>query len=143
VDFLQLNGNMKDIKKRKDACRNPSKGSSGKNNISQFNNIPVFFISNAESTKSFIDGIELYFPCGRIANSMFRDTIGLSYIENPKSVPVTEKVVQLKKLGIAWSSDKKVRYENPKSPWNATVRDSYSIQGNKLAKPKCEIVESI
>ncbi|XP_041109688.1 cell cycle control protein 50A-like isoform X2 [Polyodon spathula] len=48
-------------------------------------------------------------PCGAIANSLFNDTLTLYYI-NPNG---TESVVPLIKKGIAWWTDKNVKFRNP------------------------------
>ncbi|XP_062837691.1 cell cycle control protein 50A [Anolis carolinensis] len=49
-------------------------------------------------------------PCGAIANSMFNDTLTLFRIDpngtNPKRIPLTKK-------GIAWWTDKNVKFRNP------------------------------
>ncbi|XP_029451470.1 cell cycle control protein 50A [Rhinatrema bivittatum] len=47
-------------------------------------------------------------PCGAIANSMFNDTLQLFHIINGSEVPIT-----LKKKGIAWWTDKNVKFRNP------------------------------
>ncbi|XP_075871506.1 cell cycle control protein 50A-like [Nelusetta ayraudi] len=48
-------------------------------------------------------------PCGAIANSMFNDTLELFYNDpNGTKVPV-----QLSKTGIAWWTDKHVKFRNP------------------------------
>uniref|UniRef100_A0A2I3MBH6 Cell cycle control protein 50A n=1 Tax=Papio anubis TaxID=9555 RepID=A0A2I3MBH6_PAPAN len=48
-------------------------------------------------------------PCGAIANSMFNDTLELFLIGND-SYPVP---IALKKKGIAWWTDKNVKFRNP------------------------------
>lgn len=48
-------------------------------------------------------------PCGAIANSLFNDTLTLYYI-NPNG---TESLVPLIKKGIAWWTDKNVKFRNP------------------------------
>lgn len=47
-------------------------------------------------------------PCGAIANSKFNDTFDLTFLgpDNPKKVT-------LSKQGIAWSTDKNIRFTNP------------------------------
>ncbi|GFS09751.1 cell cycle control protein 50A [Elysia marginata] len=65
-----------------------------------------------------------YAPCGAIANSLFNDTFTITYVG-------TNEVVDLLKTGIAWKSDKDVKFNNPgnwdtsqftKPPnWNAPV----------------------
>jgi len=48
-----------------------------------------------------------YRPCGAIANSKFNDTLAVSY----GGVPV-----QMDKTGIAWTTDKAVKFKNPSDP---------------------------
>ncbi|KAG8513197.1 Cell cycle control protein 50A, partial [Galemys pyrenaicus] len=48
-------------------------------------------------------------PCGAIANSMFNDTLELFLVSN-ESEPVP---IHLKKKGIAWWTDKNVKFRNP------------------------------
>ncbi|XP_015714533.1 cell cycle control protein 50A [Coturnix japonica] len=47
-------------------------------------------------------------PCGAIANSMFNDTLELYHIEND-----TRTAITLIKKGIAWWTDKNVKFRNP------------------------------
>ncbi|XP_053315411.1 cell cycle control protein 50A [Spea bombifrons] len=47
-------------------------------------------------------------PCGAIANSMFNDTFRLYQIVNE-----TEKTITLNNKGIAWWTDKNVKFRNP------------------------------
>ncbi|KAG8444868.1 hypothetical protein GDO86_009863 [Hymenochirus boettgeri] len=47
-------------------------------------------------------------PCGAIANSMFNDSLRLYYISNG-----VETDIPLKKTGIAWWTDKNVKFKNP------------------------------
>ncbi|XP_030054908.1 cell cycle control protein 50A [Microcaecilia unicolor] len=47
-------------------------------------------------------------PCGAIANSMFNDTLQLFRIVNGSKTPIT-----LIKKGIAWWTDKNVKFRNP------------------------------
>ncbi|CAF4812700.1 unnamed protein product [Rotaria sp. Silwood1] len=51
-----------------------------------------------------------YAPCGAIANSRFNDTLYLSY-KGTENVTLTN-------LGIAWSTDKAVKFKNPKNASN-------------------------
>lgn len=53
---------------------------------------------------------KFYFPCGAIANSMFNDTIQL-YIQHEQMGPVP---ILQERRGIAWPTDLKRRYKNPK-----------------------------
>ncbi|XP_018598987.1 cell cycle control protein 50A-like [Scleropages formosus] len=48
-------------------------------------------------------------PCGAIANSLFNDTLAL-YYNDPNG---TETQIQLVKRGIAWWTDKHVKFRNP------------------------------
>ncbi|XP_059144871.1 cell cycle control protein 50A-like isoform X2 [Physella acuta] len=53
-----------------------------------------------------------YAPCGAIANSLFNDSFTITYIkEDAQDVPVG-----LIKTGIAWVSDKNVKFNNPTGP---------------------------
>ncbi|KAI5642597.1 LEM3 (ligand-effect modulator 3) family / CDC50 family domain-containing protein [Phthorimaea operculella] len=45
-------------------------------------------------------------PCGAIANSLFNDTLRLFSLDLGKEVPVN-------KTGIAWNSDKSIKFRNP------------------------------
>nr|XP_056712286.1 cell cycle control protein 50A [Euleptes europaea] len=47
-------------------------------------------------------------PCGAIANSMFNDTLTLSRIDENGTYPI-----ELNKKGIAWWTDKYVKFRNP------------------------------
>ncbi|XP_044277550.1 cell cycle control protein 50A [Varanus komodoensis] len=49
-------------------------------------------------------------PCGAIANSMFNDTLTLFRIEPNENNPVP---IHLTKKGIAWWTDKNVKFRNP------------------------------
>jgi hypothetical protein len=53
-----------------------------------------------------------YIPCGAIANSMFSDTITLTY-KNTDGSNAQEKNVGLIRKGIAWDSDKNYKFKNP------------------------------
>uniref|UniRef100_A0A1L8EE62 Putative cell cycle control protein n=1 Tax=Haematobia irritans TaxID=7368 RepID=A0A1L8EE62_HAEIR len=59
-------------------------------------------------------------PCGAIANSLFNDTLTLDYNGNP---------VPLLNTGIAWPSDKQVKFRNPQG-------NLQSVLEGKYAKPK-------
>ncbi|XP_005153218.2 cell cycle control protein 50A [Melopsittacus undulatus] len=52
-------------------------------------------------------------PCGAIANSMFNDTLELYRIDNDTRTPIT-----LIKKGIAWWTDKNVKFRNPTGDGN-------------------------
>ncbi|CAG0884403.1 unnamed protein product [Cyprideis torosa] len=49
-------------------------------------------------------------PCGAIANSLFNDTFKLSYLS---AQGAEAKEVKLTKHGIAWQSDRNVKFRNP------------------------------
>lgn len=51
-------------------------------------------------------------PCGAIANSKFNDTFEIKFNKT--------KNISLSKLGIAWSSDKRIRFQNPRGTNNLT-----------------------
>ncbi|CAL1541280.1 unnamed protein product [Lymnaea stagnalis] len=55
-----------------------------------------------------------YAPCGAIANSLFNDTFNITYTD--KDIPV-----ELIKTGIAWVSDKNVKFNNPSS-WASFIK---------------------
>ncbi|NXH20685.1 CC50A protein, partial [Bucco capensis] len=52
-------------------------------------------------------------PCGAIANSMFNDTLELYRVENDTRTPIP-----LIKKGIAWWTDKNVKFRNPTGDGN-------------------------
>ncbi|XP_046872934.1 cell cycle control protein 50A-like [Hypomesus transpacificus] len=56
-------------------------------------------------------------PCGAIANSLFNDTLDLFYID-PNG---TKTPIPLVKKGIAWWTDKHVKFRNPGGNDNLTV----------------------
>ncbi|XP_071397691.1 cell cycle control protein 50A-like isoform X2 [Centroberyx affinis] len=56
-------------------------------------------------------------PCGAIANSMFNDTLELFYID-PNG---TKTQIPLMKTGIAWWTDKHVKFRNPGGNPNLTA----------------------
>ncbi|CAG9861950.1 unnamed protein product [Phyllotreta striolata] len=62
-------------------------------------------------------------PCGAIANSMFNDVLTLQVVE-----PSGTSDVPLLKKGIAWESDKKIKFKNP----DGNLKDVFS----KFARPK-------
>ncbi|XP_056446584.1 cell cycle control protein 50A-like [Gadus chalcogrammus] len=55
-------------------------------------------------------------PCGAIANSLFNDTLELYHLSNG-----TRTAVVLMKKGIAWWTDKNVKFRNPGGNANLTV----------------------
>lgn len=55
----------------------------------------------------------IYAPCGAIANSLFNDTLNVTYLGSQgSSTPVS---VPVKMYGIAWASDRNVKFNNPPS----------------------------
>ncbi|KAL0969283.1 hypothetical protein UPYG_G00225000 [Umbra pygmaea] len=56
-------------------------------------------------------------PCGAIANSLFNDTLELFYIDPNGS----KNAIPLVKKGIAWWTDKNVKFRNPGGNDNLTV----------------------
>jgi hypothetical protein len=48
-------------------------------------------------------------PCGAIANSMFNDTYKLEFIDSENN----HKFIELSEKGIAWPTDKRIRFQNP------------------------------
>ncbi|GAB6028968.1 hypothetical protein CHUAL_004763 [Chamberlinius hualienensis] len=58
-------------------------------------------------------------PCGAIANSLFNDTLELSFYENgDRPTPVT-----LLRTGIAWPTDKSVKFRNPPGDLEKAFQD--------------------
>ncbi|GCB64144.1 hypothetical protein scyTo_0009772 [Scyliorhinus torazame] len=55
-------------------------------------------------------------PCGAIANSLFNDTLVLYYMDNG-----TRKEIQLTSNGIAWWTDKNVKFRNPTGDGNLST----------------------
>jgi hypothetical protein len=56
-------------------------------------------------------------PCGAIANSLFNDSFVVLYV--PSSAPPIE--VKVNRRGIAWNTDKNVKFDNPSS-WEGTIK---------------------
>lgn len=60
-----------------------------------------------------------YAPCGAIANSLFNDTLALKWndnrVANASSVP-------LLRTGIAWPSDKNIKFRNPEGDWKEQLK---------------------
>ncbi|XP_029040803.1 cell cycle control protein 50A isoform X1 [Osmia bicornis bicornis] len=67
------------------------------------------------------DGDKPIAPCGAIANSLFSDKLELFSMKHNKSVP-------LLKTGIAWPSDKNIKFRNP----DGDLREAFK----NFAKPK-------
>lgn len=77
------------------------------------------------------DGKKIY-PCGAIANSMFSDDISLHY--HSPAPDNTVKPVSLIRTGIAWDSDKKFKFKNPRN-YNET-----SPMWKDYTKPKGKLL---
>uniref|UniRef100_A0A8D8LME6 Cell cycle control protein 50A n=1 Tax=Cacopsylla melanoneura TaxID=428564 RepID=A0A8D8LME6_9HEMI len=59
---------------------------------------------------STVDGVKKPIaPCGAIANSLFSDSFKIFSVNNSKEVPVL-------RTGIAWPSDREVKFHNPPGP---------------------------
>ncbi|ESO04971.1 hypothetical protein HELRODRAFT_156910 [Helobdella robusta] len=66
---------------------------------------------------------KIYAPCGAIANSMFNDTFQLLYhpdLGDPMQIPIMRD-------NIAWDTDRKYKYKNPKS-WKDTTKPAFWTQ---------------
>jgi hypothetical protein len=76
--------------------------------------------SNCEPFDGVVNGSEkfAYAPCGAIANSMFNDTLSLSYINQSGS----SLAISMNNTGIAWSTDVNSKFGNP--PVNGKARNS-------------------
>ncbi|XP_029434400.1 cell cycle control protein 50C-like [Rhinatrema bivittatum] len=70
-------------------------------------------------------------PCGAIANSMFNDTIQLSYHPNA----FTPILVPLLRTGISWWSDKNVKFRNPKPEDNLSQAFAGTVKPPYWQKP--------
>ncbi|XP_052004626.1 transmembrane protein 30C [Xyrauchen texanus] len=64
-------------------------------------------------------------PCGAVANSMFNDSVNLYYKNNGSTVKVP-----LFRKGIAWYTDKNVKFRNP--PTNGTFTLQQAFDGTTL-----------
>uniref|UniRef100_A0A8D0CBH7 Cell cycle control protein n=1 Tax=Salvator merianae TaxID=96440 RepID=A0A8D0CBH7_SALMN len=74
-----------------------------------------------------ISGDKPIAPCGAIANSMFNDTLRLFRIDRNETAPVP---IPLIKKGIAWWTDKNVKFRNPVGDTN-----NLTILFQNTAKP--------
>jgi len=63
-------------------------------------------------------------PCGAIANSKFNDTFELTYKKNGLDEVVGKKI-SLFREGIAWPTDKRIRFRNPPHDNNITLADAF------------------
>lgn len=74
---------------------------------------------NSECSPFDKSGGSIYAPCGAIANSLFNDSFTVSYTGSAgQSTPVNVTTIA---TGIAWSSDKNVKFANPSS-WTGTIK---------------------
>jgi hypothetical protein len=60
-----------------------------------------------------------YAPCGAIANSLFNDTLLVTFVEDEEEV-AQDIALPVLKTGIAWDTDKSVKFGNPGS-WANTA----------------------
>lgn len=73
-----------------------------------------------EETNSTTKKKHNYAPCGAIANSFFQDRFRLFYKTSTENLEAT-----LKRTGIAWSTDKKVKFDNPSGkPLSEAFKDT-------------------
>jgi len=79
------------------------------------------------ANSSFEGGGIAYAPCGAIANSLFNDTLNITY----QSPDGEDKQVGLIKTGIAWTTDKSAKFGNPKG----FQADNPSFAFNNSMKP--------
>ena len=73
---------------------------------------------SSECTPYAFDGGNIA-PCGAIANSLFNDTFTFKYYGASTASPATN--VGVLDTGIAWTTDKNVKFRNPSS-WSGTVK---------------------
>ncbi|KAK2153086.1 hypothetical protein LSH36_308g03007 [Paralvinella palmiformis] len=74
-------------------------------------------------------------PCGAIANSLFNDTLELSYMDGSNIITVS-----MIKKGIAWTTDKTVKFENPEGfAENASLAFSDTVKPRNWQKPVYEL----
>ncbi|XP_030624453.1 cell cycle control protein 50A isoform X1 [Chanos chanos] len=74
-------------------------------------------------------------PCGAIANSLFNDTLELSHV-NPNK---TRTPITLVKKGIAWWTDKHVKFRNPSGNSNLTIVFQNTTKPVNWRKPVYEL----
>ncbi|XP_039904809.1 cell cycle control protein 50A-like [Simochromis diagramma] len=74
-------------------------------------------------------------PCGAIANSLFNDTLVLYYVDSNNS----KIEVPLVKKGIAWWTDKHVKFRNPAGNSNLTLAFQDTAKPVNWAKPVYEL----
>uniref|UniRef100_A0A8D2B8H7 Cell cycle control protein n=1 Tax=Sciurus vulgaris TaxID=55149 RepID=A0A8D2B8H7_SCIVU len=76
-------------------------------------------------------------PCGAIANSMFNDTLELFLVANESDPTLT--LIPLKRKGIAWWTDKNVKFRNP--PGTESLKERFKDTTNPVnwLKPVYEL----
>ncbi|XP_037602085.1 transmembrane protein 30Aa [Sebastes umbrosus] len=74
-------------------------------------------------------------PCGAIANSLFNDTLELYHIDSNG----TRNAIPLVKKGIAWWTDKHVKFRNPGGNTNLTVAFQGTSKPVNWRKPVFEL----
>nr|XP_019940618.1 PREDICTED: cell cycle control protein 50A-like [Paralichthys olivaceus] len=80
------------------------------------------------------DGLPIA-PCGAIANSLFNDTLELYHIESNG----TRNTIPLVKKGIAWWTDKHVKFRNPGENKNLTIAFQGTTKPVNWRKPVYEL----
>lgn len=71
-------------------------------------------------------------PCGAIANSKFNDTFDIMPFYDSRKV-------SLSKLGIAWSSDKRIRFQNPRGAGNLKQAFEGTVKPPNWKRPVYEL----
>lgn len=67
------------------------------------------------------DGKEKFIaPCGAIANSLFNDSFQFNYTGAEDQSP--SRKINLLRTGIAWNTDKNVKFNNPKDNFSNTIK---------------------
>ncbi|CAG09871.1 unnamed protein product, partial [Tetraodon nigroviridis] len=74
-------------------------------------------------------------PCGAIANSLFNDTLELYYLDNNN----TRTRISMLKKGIAWWTDKHVKFRNPGGNDNLSVAFKGTSKPVNWRKPVYEL----
>jgi len=82
-------------------------------------------VSDCSPYQTDTTGTKSVAPCGAIANSLFNDTLSLQY-QGTIDVPMNN-------TGIAWSTDKNVKFRNPSSPTDPNYAQTYFT--NLTVKP--------
>lgn len=73
-------------------------------------------------------------PCGAIANSIFNDTFALKLVSDGENKNIT-----LSKVGIAWSTDKRIRFQNPTTNGSLAAAFEGTIKPPNWRKPVYEL----